>query len=184
MNTPTIVTITPDVITPELKAQADAIVEAGQAIATGHGTVGSAERRYASLMTSAFPGWHLITHDDKTNDGKIVQVAKTKLFEQLKAAKHTNPRTVWARVRKYAAEELGSAEGNEGEGEGEGEKAGDTKKREIRTRLREELAKLVKAISADDHPHEDLRACRDLLELAILKVTPVPVAVTTEAKAA
>ena len=49
MNTTTIVTITPDVITPELKAQTDAIIEAGQAIATGHGTVGSAERRYASL---------------------------------------------------------------------------------------------------------------------------------------
>jgi hypothetical protein len=175
MNTATIVTLTPDVITPELQAQADAIVEAGQAIATGHGTVGSAERRYASLMTNTFPGWHLITHDDKTNEGKIVGAAKTKLFEQLKAAQHTNPRTVWARVRKYAAEELGNAEGGEGnEGEGgEGEGEGDTKKREIRTRLREEMTKLVKAIEREEFPAEDLRAVKDLLELAILKVTPV-----------
>ena len=130
--TTNIVTITP--------IQADEIVAAGLEIANGHSGVGSAERRYASLMTTAFPGWHLVLHDDKSNEGKVVGVAKQKLFEQLKAAGHTNPRTVWARVRKYAAEELGSAEGNEGEGnegEGEGEgNEGDTKKREIRTRLR------------------------------------------------
>ena len=174
MNTTTIVTITPNEAEAVLQLQADAIIEAGLAIATGHGTVGSAERRYASLMTQTFPGWHLIAHDDKTNEGKIVGVAKQKLFEQLKAAKHTTPRTVWARVRKYAAEELGSAEGNEGEGnEGEGEgNEGDTKKREIRTRLHEELAKLVKAIEREEFPAEDLRAVKDYLELAIIKVTP------------
>lgn len=172
MNTPTIVTITPDVITPELKAQADAIVEAGQAIATGHGTVGSAERRYATLMTNTFPGWHLIAHGDTTNEGKIVGAAKTKLFEQLKAAQHTNPRTVWARVRKYAAEQLGN-EGNEGEETGEGEgNEGDTKKREIRTRLREEMAKLVKAIEREEFPSEDIRSVKTFLEMAIIKVTP------------
>ena len=173
MNTPTIITLSQDAV---LQIQADEIVAAGQAIANGHGTVGSAERQYASLMTKTFPGWHLIAHGDASNEGKVVGVAKQKLFEQLKAAGHTNPRTVWARVRKYAAEELGSAEGNEGEGnegEGEGEgNEGDTKKREIRTRLREELTKLVKAIEREEFPAEDLRAVKDYLELAIIKVTP------------
>ena len=159
MNTTTIVTLSEEA--------AIYLILCGQEIAFGHGQVGSAERRYASLMTSAFPGWHMLAADDNSNEGKLLRSGpKAKLFEQLKSAKHTNPATVWARVRKYAAEELASNEGGEGEG-GEGEK---TKAREIRTRLREEIAKLVKAIDREEFPAEDLRAVKDLLELAILKI--------------
>jgi hypothetical protein len=142
------------------------LIEAGAAIATGHGMVGSSERRYATLMTEAFPGWHLLTEKDTSNEAKLIKAGpKAKLFEQLKAARHTNPSTVWARLRKYAAE---ATEGTEGEGTDGTEPA----KREIRVRLREELAKLVKAIEKEEFPAEDLRTAKSLIELAIGKVTP------------
>jgi hypothetical protein len=63
----------------------------------------------------------------------------------LKAAEHTNPSTVWARIRKYGQEERhGKPEGASGEGgEGEGDGAGN-KPRDAVTRNLEELLDLYK----------------------------------------
>jgi hypothetical protein len=36
---------------------------------------------------------------------KLVKAEKTLLYTELKAADHTNPSTVWARIRKYGQEE-------------------------------------------------------------------------------
>jgi hypothetical protein len=153
----TIVTIPPQQVAADL-------IEAGAAIASGHGMVGSAERRYAAMLTKLMPGWHKLAHDDDSNESKALKAGpKAKLFEQLKAAKHSNPGTVWARLRKYEAE----VEGTEGT-----ETETGNNKREIRARIREELAKLVKAIDKEEFPAEDLRSVKTYLELAIIKATP------------
>jgi hypothetical protein len=172
-DTTTIVTIPPQEVAADLLA-------AGLEIATGHHTVGSAERRYAALMSSAFPGWHLIEANDDSNEAKLIKAGpKAKLFEQLKAAKHTNPSTVWARLRKYAA----AVEATSGEGEGEGEQV-DAGKRTIEVRLVEELLKLRKAIGKVEHPHEKIRAVDTFLELALNKLGVTVEAETTEQAAA
>lgn len=157
---------TPATLPPELQAVANELIEVGQAIATGHSEVGSKERRYAALMSQAFPGWHLLEATDDSNEAKLIKGGpKKKLFEQLKAAKHTNPSTVWARLRKYAAE----AEATPGEGEGEGE--GNTPaKRALEVRLVEEMLKLRKAIAKEEHAHEKVRAVDTFLELALAKL--------------
>jgi hypothetical protein len=166
----TIVTIAPE--------QAGELIELGQAIATGHSEVGSKERRYAAVMSAAFPGWHKLTEKDDSNESKAIKSGpKAKLFEQLKAAKHTNPSTVWARLRKYAAEAEATTGEAEGEGEGEGEQGG--AKRTIEVRLVEEMLKLRKAIGKVEHPHEKIRAVDTFLELALSKL-----GVTVEAEQA
>jgi len=168
--TPAIVTIAPE--------QAGELVTLGEAIATGHSEVGSKERRYAAVMNLAFPGWYRLTEKDDSNESKAIKAGpKAKLFEQLKAAKHTNPSTVWARLRKYAAEAEATTGEAEGEGEGEGEQGG--AKRTIEVRLVEEMLKLRKAIGKVEHPHEKIRAVDTFLELALSKL-----GVTVEAEQA
>jgi len=179
MNTETntaIVTIPPQEVAAEL-------IEAGLAIATGLKTVGSSERRYAAMLSKAMPGWHKLSEKDSSNESKALKAGpKAKLFEQLKAAGHSNPGTVWGRLRKYAAEDEAAATGTEGEGEGDTgtEDEGGNTKREIRARIREELIKLIKAIDKDQFPAEDLRAVKTYLELAIIKATPAAPAAPTE----
>jgi hypothetical protein len=79
---------------------------------------------------------------------KLVKAEKTLLYTELKAADHTNPSTVWARIRKYGQEERhGKPEGASGEGgEGEGEGAGNSP-RDAVTRNVEELLDLYKFIN-------------------------------------
>ena len=170
-NTNAVVTIPPP------QQVAAELIAAGLEIATGHGMVGSSERRYAALMSASFPGWHMLADKDDSNEAKLIKAGpKAKLFQQLKDAKHTNPSTVWARVRKYAGEATATAEGEGTEGEdGTG-----NSKREIRARIREELAKLIKAIDKDQYPAEDLRAVKTYLELAIIKATPAAPTAPTE----
>jgi hypothetical protein len=157
--TPAIVTIAPE--------QAGELIALGEAIATGHSEVGSKERRYAAVMSAAFPGWYKLTEKDDSNESKAIKAGpKAKLFEQLKAAKHSNPSTVWARIRKYAAE--AEATTGEAEGEGEGEQGG--AKRTIEVRLVEELLKLAKAVDKEEHPHEKVRSARVLIGLALIKL--------------
>ena len=179
-NTTPVVTIdtTPQQVAAEL-------IEAGAAIASGLKTVGSSERRYAAMLTKLMPGWHKLTEKDTSNESKALKAGpKAKLFEQLKAAGHSNPGTVWGRLRKYEAEaEAAIAEGTEGTDGTDGEGT-EPAKREIRARIREELAKLIKAIDKDQYPHEDLRAVKTYLELAIIKATPTAPTEQTEQIAA
>ena len=107
-----------------------------------------AERSYAKALNTMFTfDWFEIEANDTSENGKAVKAEKTLLFTELKAADHTNPSTVWARIRKYGQEERnGKPEGASGEGEGgegEGEGAGN-KPRDVVTRNVEELISLYK----------------------------------------
>ena len=65
-----------------------------------------AERNYAKALNTLFSfDWFNLEANDTTDNGKTVKTEKLALYEELKAAEHTNPSTVWARIRKYGKEE-------------------------------------------------------------------------------
>ena len=66
-----------------------------------------AERAYAKALNAQFSDftWFTIEHNDKTENGKRVGAEKSELYKELNSAKHSNPSTVWARVRKYGEAE-------------------------------------------------------------------------------
>lgn len=107
-----------------------------------------AERRYAiALCVNLYDHWYMVEHKDKSESAKPVHAEKEALYKVLKAAKHTNPSTVWARVRKYAQEYIDpKPEAAEGEAaEGEGESVGARHTRSLDLRLVEDLSTLWKA---------------------------------------
>ena len=66
-----------------------------------------AEREYAIALNAYFGefAWFDIESKDISDEAKLVHAEKKALFEELKKANHSNPSTVWARVRKYGKEE-------------------------------------------------------------------------------
>ncbi len=65
-----------------------------------------AEREYAKALNAQFAGfdWFEVEANDVSDAAKPVHAEKKALYAVLKG-KHSNPSTVWARVRKYGAEE-------------------------------------------------------------------------------
>lgn len=100
------------VITPEVSTLQTLRLDVAEAGVRQYG----AERRYAEALCDNLPAeWFLVEHNDKGADAKPVHAEKAALYEVLKAANHTNPSTVWARVRKYAQEHVyGKPEKTEG----------------------------------------------------------------------
>jgi hypothetical protein len=65
-----------------------------------------AERDYAVALNAEFTfAWFDIEASDKSETAKPVHAEKGELYKVLHAAKHSNPSTVWARIRKYGSEE-------------------------------------------------------------------------------
>jgi hypothetical protein len=103
-----------------------------------------AERDYAHKLCDVLPvEWYLVEHNDKGEDAKQVHAEKKALFKALNEAEHTNPSTVWARVRKYAQEHIeGKPEKTEGSTD---TSVGARHNRSLNLRLIEELSNLFKA---------------------------------------
>ena len=103
-----------------------------------------AERDYAQKLCEVLPvEWYLVEHNDKGEDAKQVHAEKKALFKALNEAEHTNPSTVWARVRKYAQEHIeGVPEKTEGSTDAS---VGARHNRSLNLRLIEELSTLFKA---------------------------------------
>ena len=103
-----------------------------------------AERDYAHKLCEVLPvEWYLVEHNDKGEDAKQVHAEKKALFKALNEAEHTNPSTVWARVRKYAQEHIeGKPEKTEGSTD---TSVGARHNRSLNLRLLEELSTLFKA---------------------------------------
>lgn len=65
-----------------------------------------AERDYAKTLNEVFSfNWFEFEASDSSDEAKAVKVEKKALYGELKQANHTNPSTVWARVRKYGEQE-------------------------------------------------------------------------------
>ena len=107
-----------------------------------------AERDYAIALNAMFSfEWFDIEANDTAETAKPVHAEKKALYVELKGANHSNPSTVWARIRKYGREERHGkpAEGGAGEGgEGEGEGGAGNAPRDPVTRNVEELIALYK----------------------------------------
>ncbi len=116
----------------------------GDALASSYGAM----REYAQTLCAVLPAeWYLVEHNDTADTAKPVHAEKKALFAVLKAAQHSNPSTIWARVRKYAQEyiegvpEKTAAGAEAGEAEG-----GNTREtRSLARRYIEELSTLYKA---------------------------------------
>jgi hypothetical protein len=117
------------------------------------------ERRYAEALCGALPAeWYLVEHNAKGEDAKKVHAEKKALFEVLKAANHTNPSTVWARVRKYAQELIeGKPEATEGEA---GEGVGARHARSPDLRLIEDLSALWKFLGRQESLSDKQAQCK------------------------
>lgn len=124
-----------------------------------------AEREYGIALCSVLPAeWYLVEHKDTSDNAKIVHAEKKALFEVLKKANHTNPSTVWARVRKYAQEHV---EGVPEQKEGEAESAGAQPNRSLTLRFVEELTLLYKAGKRADSMSDKERAAHTYIASAL-----------------
>jgi hypothetical protein len=122
-----------------------------------------AERAYAKGLNQIFAfDWFVFEASDTSDDAKTVKVEKTLLYTELKAAEHTNPSTVWARIRKYGAEDRYGKPEDEGEGEGEG-----STQRDVTTRNVEELIDLYKFNKRQDSLPEKVRQANDAIVIAL-----------------
>jgi hypothetical protein len=103
-----------------------------------------AMRKYAEGLCGVLPAeWYLVEHNDSSDNAKPVHAEKKALFAELKAVNHSNPSTIWARVRKYAQEFMEGAP--EQASTGEGESVGKRETRSLELRLVEDLTALWKA---------------------------------------
>lgn len=115
-----------------------------QAVESSYGAM----RAYAEGLCSTLPAeWYLVEHNDTSDSAKLVHAEKKELFKLLKGANHSNPSTIWARVRKYAQEYIeGVPEKTKGEsGESESDGGNTRETRSLARRYIEELTLLYKA---------------------------------------
>jgi hypothetical protein len=127
-----------------------------------------AERAYAEALCNTLPAeWYLVEHSDKGDDAKKVHAEKKELFKALNAAKHSNPSTVWARVRKYAQEYIEGVP-EKTEGDAEASKVGARHTRSLNLRLVEELSTLFKACKNADSLSDKERQAHTHITSALL----------------
>lgn len=118
-----------------------------------------AMRKYAEGLCGVLPAeWYLVEHNDSSDTAKPVHAEKKALFAELKAVNHSNPSTIWARVRKYAQEFMeGAPEKSEG---GEGESVGKRETRSLELRLVEDLTALWKACGRAESLSDKQSQCK------------------------
>lgn len=118
-------------------------VNVAQAVESSYGAM----RTYAQALCNTLPAeWYLVEHSDTSDTAKPVHAEKKALFALLKAAQHSNPSTIWARVRKYAQEYIeGAAPATGGAAESESEGGNTRETRSLARRYIEELTVLYKA---------------------------------------
>lgn len=166
-------------ITPAALAQARNINELRHGVAVATESAYGAMRRYAEALCEVLPAeWYLVEHSDSSEQAKPVHAEKKALFTELKAVNHSNPSTIWARVRKYAQEYMVGPESKsdaKGEGDGDGESVGKREQRSIKLRFIEELGALYKAGKREESLADDVRDAHTYITSA-LKALGVDVA--------
>jgi hypothetical protein len=118
-----------------------------------------AMRKYAEGLCSVLPAeWYLVEHNDSSDNAKPVHAEKKALFAELKAVNHSNPSTIWARVRKYAQEFVEGVP--EQASAGEGESVGKRETRSLELRLVEDLTALWKACGRAESLSDKQSQCK------------------------
>ena len=144
-------------------------VEVAASTANAYGAM----RRYAVALNASLPAfWYEVEANDSGDTASVVHAEKKALYAELKKVQHSNPSVIWARVRKYGAEEAKAADAAEGEGgEGEGEGEGASPNRSMRVRFIEELIKLYKAGKREGPALEgDLKAAHTFVSSALAEL--------------
>ena len=144
-----------------------------QAVAEAVKRAYGAERDYAVALNTQFGSfdWFTVEAADVSEAAKPVHAEKGELYKVLKAAKHSNPSTVWARIRKYGREEkypkAETGEGGEGSGEGEGgdSQAGNTRSPMLRNV--EELTALYKFNARQESLPKQVHAAQTFIVSAL-----------------
>jgi hypothetical protein len=121
-------------------------------VAEATGRAYGAERAYGVKLCSVLPEfWYKVEHQDKGDDAKKVHAEKKALFIELKKVEHTNPSTVWARVRKYAQEHAEPKDPADVQAKDDADsKVGARQNRSLTLRLVQELVLLYKACKSAD----------------------------------
>lgn len=137
-----------------------------------------AEREYAKELNAMFGfAWYKVEANDIADNAKPVHAEKKALYAELKVAKHSNPSTIWARVRKLGLEEAQESalfgevkpqpvakgeEGEEAQGSGNAHHA-----RSPRTRNLEELSALYLFNARQDTLDADVREAQKFIIQAL-----------------
>ena len=137
-----------------------------------------AERDYAKELNAMFGfAWYKVEANDIADNAKPVHAEKKALYAELKVAKHSNPSTIWARVRKLGLEEAQKGalfgevmpvekpkgeEGEEAQGSGNAHHA-----RSPRTRNLEELASLYLFNARQDTLDADVKEAQKYIIQAL-----------------
>jgi hypothetical protein len=133
-----------------------------------------AMRDYAIALNDTLPAmWYEVEASDKRKEVESVHAEKRELFKLLKEKNHSNPSTIWARVRKYAQEHRegieAQADAAAGEGSGEGE-GGERTTRSLKLRFIEELITLYKAGKRADGMEKDVEAAHTFIASALAEL--------------
>ena len=142
-------------------------------VATSTASAYGAMRKYAVALNASLPAfWFEVEANDTSEGAGVVHAEKKALYAELKKVQHSNPSVIWARVRKYGAEEAKASDAGEGEGgEGEGEGEGASPNRSMRVRFIEELIKLYKAGKREGPALEgDLKAAHTFVSSALAEL--------------
>jgi len=76
------------------------LVELRSDVAKAQKVIGSAVRKYAQGLNEVMGfSWYNIEAQDQSEQGKMVKAEKSEFYKPMKEAGHSNPSTVWARVR-------------------------------------------------------------------------------------
>jgi len=138
----------------------------GEAVTRAYG----AERDYGVRLCAELPEfWYKVEHQDKGEDAKKVHAEKKELFAVLNKAKHSNPSTVWARVRKYAQEHAEPKDpAIDGASATTEAPVGARQNRSLTLRLVEELSTLFKATKNADSLSDKERDCQTHIASALI----------------
>lgn len=129
-----------------------------------------AERAYAVNLNQYFGfNWYDVEVHDKTEASAPVHAEKKELYKVLHAAKHSNPSTIWARIRKLGREEAeGKPEATDVEGTSEGDTDGaGNRDRDPMTRNIAELIKLYKFNQRQESAPQKLKDANVLIAKAL-----------------
>jgi hypothetical protein len=146
------------------------------AVADAQSVVYGAERDLAIAYNSVFPfDWFDIEYREVSDNAKALAPEKKKLFEVLNAKGHTNPSTVWARIRKYGHDERYPVvnepkldeNGEPIAVEGEQGESGSSRERSPKLRFIEELSALYKFGMRQDNLASDVAKAHSYITLAL-----------------
>ena len=131
-----------------------------------------AEREYALALNTQFGSfdWFEVEASDVSESAKPVHAEKGELFKVLKSAKrkHSNPSTVWARIRKYGREEkYPKAESAEGGAGGEGSEGAGARNKSPMLRNLDDLTALYKFNARQESLPEQVRKAQTFIVSAL-----------------